>query len=92
MPKFPLLLLRLQVLDGGRIKEFEHAHILFQNPNSLFRKMVAQIGSSAATKLHNIAREDFNHRLISSVQDHRTVIHGMIEITEESERDGSTAV
>eukprot|EP00731_Ephydatia_muelleri_P032675 Em0024g219a len=58
---------RVLVLDGGRIKEFEHAHMLFQNPNSLFRKMVAQLGSSAASKLHNIAREDFSHRVISSV-------------------------
>lgn len=85
-----LFLFFFKVLDGGRIKEFEHAHMLFQNPNSLFRKMVAQLGSSAASKLHNIAREDFSHRVISSV--HMELPHCMIEITEENERDSSDQV
>lgn len=50
---------RVMVLDAGELKEFEHPHILLQDKESLFSKLVEQVGKQEASRLADIARESF---------------------------------
>ena len=49
----------MQVLNRGRIKEFDSPHLLLRNRNSLFRKMVKQTGTAAAQKLQRMAYDAY---------------------------------
>ncbi|XP_071820241.1 ATP-binding cassette sub-family C member 4-like isoform X2 [Apostichopus japonicus] len=50
---------RVMLLDAGELKEFEHPHILLQDQESLFYKLVEQTGKQEASKLAEIARSNF---------------------------------
>ncbi|XP_026324005.1 probable multidrug resistance-associated protein lethal(2)03659 isoform X2 [Hyposmocoma kahamanoa] len=49
---------RILVLDGGKLIEFNHPHILLQNRRGAFSRMVAETGSSMAQTLHKLAEEN----------------------------------
>lgn len=46
-----------QVLDSGRLKEYDEPYVLLQNPESLFYKMVQQLGKSEAAALTETAKQ-----------------------------------
>jgi ATP-binding cassette subfamily C (CFTR/MRP) protein 4 len=46
-----------QVLDSGRLKEYGEPYILLQNPESLFYKMVQQLGKGEAAALTETAKQ-----------------------------------
>ncbi|XP_026324007.1 multidrug resistance-associated protein 4-like isoform X3 [Hyposmocoma kahamanoa] len=52
---------RILVLDGGKLIEFNHPHILLQNRRGAFSRMVAETGSSMAQTLHKLAEESYNN-------------------------------
>ncbi|KAB0336892.1 hypothetical protein FD754_025484, partial [Muntiacus muntjak] len=45
------------VLDSGTVKEYSHPHYLLQNSNSLFYKMVEQLGEAEVTALTERAKQ-----------------------------------
>lgn len=47
----------LQVLDGGRIHEYDEPHVLLQNKDGIFYKMVQQTGKAEAASLIQLAKE-----------------------------------
>lgn len=49
----------LQVLDAGRVKEFDAPYILLKNAKSIFSQLVTQTGNDEARKLYEIAREAY---------------------------------
>ena len=49
----------LQVLDQGRIVEFDQPYLLLQSPGSVFGSMVEEAGKSEAAKLFAIAKTRF---------------------------------
>lgn len=60
--KFDLLLTSLfllicQVLDSGRLKEYDEPYILLQEKESLFYKMVQQVGKTEAASLTETAKQ-----------------------------------
>ena len=50
---------RIMVLSGGRVREFDHPHLLLSNPSSLLYRMVEQTGESEAERLKSIAMGTF---------------------------------
>lgn len=52
-----LLLLIHQVLDSGRLKEYDEPYILLQAEESLFYKMVQQVGKAEAASLIETAKQ-----------------------------------
>lgn len=50
---------KVLVMDSGTMVEFDHPHVLLQNPNSIFYKMVAESGKTLADQLRRIARESY---------------------------------
>lgn len=50
---------KVLVMDAGTMVEFDHPHVLLQNQNSVFYKMVAESGKSLAEQLRKIARESY---------------------------------
>ena len=46
----------MQVLDAGRLKEFDVPYKLLKNPRSLFSKLVSQTGPEEARRLYETAR------------------------------------
>nr|XP_033806273.1 multidrug resistance-associated protein 4 isoform X3 [Geotrypetes seraphini] len=48
---------RIMVLDAGRIKEYDEPYILLQNKESLFYKMVQQVGMAEAASLMETAKQ-----------------------------------
>lgn len=47
----------MQVLDGGRIHEYDEPHVLLQNKDGIFYKMVHQTGKAEAASLIQLAKE-----------------------------------
>lgn len=47
----------LQVLDAGRIHEYDAPHVLLQNQNGILYKMVQQTGKAEAASLLQTAKE-----------------------------------
>lgn len=47
----------MQVLDGGRIHEYDEPHVLLQNKDGIFYKMVQQTGKAEAASLIQLAKE-----------------------------------
>lgn len=50
---------RVLVMDTGNMVEFDHPHILLNNPEGHLYKMVQETGREMALKLHKTAREAF---------------------------------
>ncbi|XP_040192032.1 multidrug resistance-associated protein 4 [Rana temporaria] len=48
---------KIMVLDSGRVKEFDEPYNLLQNKESLFHKMVQQVGKTEASSLTEIAKQ-----------------------------------
>lgn len=46
-----------QVLDSGRLKEYDEPYVLLQNKESLFYKMVQQLGKAEAAALTETAKQ-----------------------------------
>lgn len=46
-----------QVLDSGRLKEYDEPYVLLQNEESLFYKMVQQLGKAEAAALIKTAQQ-----------------------------------
>ncbi|XP_063809091.1 ATP-binding cassette sub-family C member 4 [Pseudophryne corroboree] len=53
---------KIMVLDSGRVKEYDEPHNLLQNKESLFFKMVQQVGRAEATALANTAKQVYLNR------------------------------
>ncbi|TRY93755.1 hypothetical protein DNTS_011687, partial [Danionella cerebrum] len=53
---------RILVLDAGRIHEYDAPHILLQNQNGLFYKMVQQTGKAEAASLVQTAKQAYMKR------------------------------
>lgn len=45
------------VMDAGRMVEYDHPHILLQNPNGILRGMVDQTGRAMAETLSKVAKQ-----------------------------------
>lgn len=50
------------VLDSGRLKEYDEPYVLLQNPESLFYKMVQQLGKGEAAALTETAKQVYFRR------------------------------
>ncbi|PSN41133.1 hypothetical protein C0J52_16289 [Blattella germanica] len=48
---------KVLVMDAGTMVEFDHPHILLQNKDGYFYKMVQETGKAMADQLHKIAEE-----------------------------------
>ncbi|XP_034938713.1 multidrug resistance-associated protein 4-like [Chelonus insularis] len=51
---------KVLVLENGRVLEFDHPHILLQNPAGVFTKMLNETGSSMINKLKKISENSYN--------------------------------
>ncbi|XP_046989232.1 ATP-binding cassette sub-family C member 4-like isoform X1 [Schistocerca americana] len=51
---------KVLVMDAGRMVEFDHPHVLLQNEEGYFYKMVQQTGPSMAEQLRRAAEECYN--------------------------------
>lgn len=50
------------VLDSGRLKEYDEPYVLLQNRDSLFYKMVQQLGKAEAAALTETAKQVYFKR------------------------------
>lgn len=53
---------RVLIMDAGEGVECDHAHNLLQNPNSIFTRLVDEIGFTSARSLRDKARKSFERR------------------------------
>ncbi|XP_023582461.1 ATP-binding cassette sub-family C member 4 isoform X2 [Trichechus manatus latirostris] len=53
---------RIMVLDSGRLKEYDEPYVLLQNKESLFYKMVQQLGKAEAAALTETAKQVYFRR------------------------------
>ncbi|KAG5878878.1 hypothetical protein JTB14_005769 [Gonioctena quinquepunctata] len=54
---------KVLVMDGGTMVEYAHPHLLLQDKNGVFHKMVAEAGRSLSEQLKKIARESYQRQL-----------------------------
>lgn len=54
---------KVLVMESGTMVEFDHPHMLLQNPNGVFYKMVAESGRALSEQLRKIARESYQRQL-----------------------------
>lgn len=52
-------MLYIQVLQSGRIAEFDEPYVLLQNNSSYFSALVAQTGSKESEKLTEMAKKHY---------------------------------
>ncbi|XP_061027210.1 ATP-binding cassette sub-family C member 4 isoform X2 [Eubalaena glacialis] len=53
---------RIMVLDSGRLKEYDEPYVLLQNRDSLFYKMVQQLGKAEAAAITETAKQVYFKR------------------------------
>lgn len=53
---------KIMVLDSGRLREYDEPYVLLQNPESLFYKMVQQLGKGEAAALTETAKQVYFRR------------------------------
>lgn len=54
-----VIVIILQVLEAGRLKEFDAPYSLLKNPATIFAQLVAQTGSVESRRLLEIARNKY---------------------------------
>lgn len=54
---------KVLVMDGGTMVEFDHPHLLLQNTNGVFHKMVAETGKFMNEQLRRTARESYQRQM-----------------------------
>ena len=52
----------MQVLEAGRIREFDEPHVLLQNRDGMLYQMVEQTGAAEAASLHHAASQVTDRR------------------------------
>lgn len=65
---------RVLVMDAGQAVEFDHPHILLQNPDGFFTRMVKQTGSSSEAVLTKKARESYERKFEKKI-----IVEGDVE-------------
>ncbi|CAH1104964.1 unnamed protein product [Psylliodes chrysocephalus] len=50
---------KVLVMDAGQVAEYDHPHLLLQNTDGVFYKMVAETGRAAAEQLRKIASDSY---------------------------------
>lgn len=50
---------KVLVMDTGRVAEFDHPHVLLQNPEGHFTKLVLETGPSMSATLREVARKSY---------------------------------
>ncbi|KAF2894002.1 hypothetical protein ILUMI_12172 [Ignelater luminosus] len=50
---------KVLVMDAGNAAEYDHPHLLLQNPNGYLYNMVKQTGPLMAAQLHSVARHSY---------------------------------
>lgn len=63
---------KVMVMDMGMMIQFDHPHLLLQNPNGHFSKMVEQTGPTMTEQLRNVAEDAYklkmkNREIITSL-------------------------
>ncbi|KAK9720652.1 ABC transporter [Popillia japonica] len=53
---------KVLVMDTGRVAEFDHPHVLLQNPEGSFTKLVMETGASMTATLREIAQTSYNEK------------------------------
>lgn len=53
---------KVMVMEAGTLIEFDHPHILLQNTNSKFAKMVSDTGRSTSDQLKKIAKNCYEKK------------------------------
>lgn len=54
---------KVLVMDAGRMVEYEHPHLLLQNSEGYFAKMVAETGPVMETQLKQTAKEAYYNNI-----------------------------
>jgi len=75
-----------QVLDAGRLKEFDAPYTLLKNPRSTFAQLVAQTGPLESKRLFEIARQKYSKKAIPETQEEEE------ESNKPSEEESPTSV
>lgn len=54
---------KVLVMEAGAMVEFDHPHLLLQNTDGVFYKMVAETGRTLSEQLRKVARESYQRQL-----------------------------
>ncbi|KAK0158233.1 hypothetical protein PV328_009265 [Microctonus aethiopoides] len=68
---------RALVMDQGQIMEFDHPHLLLQNPNGYLMNMVNQTGKFMTGKLKKISEDAYNNILHDTDLKEHNLINGI---------------
>ncbi|XP_074035480.1 probable multidrug resistance-associated protein lethal(2)03659 isoform X2 [Leptinotarsa decemlineata] len=58
---------KVLVMDAGEVVEYDHPHILLQNPNGFFYKLVEENGTNMSEQLQKVAAESYERKLNNSI-------------------------